>query len=80
MSSQRLRQFMLVLMTAMLGLGTVAVYSASALASEATYGGGRRLFLHHRQSLFRLQFLYSAFLNLFRYLPFSCTARQNPKP
>jgi cell division protein FtsW len=47
MSPQRLRQIMLVIIAAMLGLGTVAVYSASAMAAEATYGQSLRFLMHH---------------------------------
>jgi cell division protein FtsW len=38
---------MLVIIAAMLGLGTVAVYSASAMAAEATYGQSLRFLMHH---------------------------------
>jgi len=47
MTSRRLRQFMLVIIVALLGLGIVAVYSASAMTSEATYGGSLRFIMHH---------------------------------
>lgn len=47
MSSQRLRQFMSVIITALLGLGTVAVYSSSSMASEATYGGHLHFVINH---------------------------------
>ena len=51
MTAQRLRHILLVIITALLGLGTVAVYSASALASEATYGGSFRFVIHHLLSI-----------------------------
>ena len=47
MTPKQLRQFLLVIIAALLGLGTVAVYSASAMASAATYGGSTQLLLHH---------------------------------
>ncbi|MBI4342371.1 MAG: putative lipid II flippase FtsW [Candidatus Omnitrophica bacterium] len=47
MSPKQLRQLLLVIIIALLGLGTVAVYSASAMASEATYGGSTRFVTTH---------------------------------
>ena len=47
MTPKRLRQLLLVVILALLGIGTVAVYSASAMASAATYGGSLRFVLHH---------------------------------
>jgi len=47
MTLRKLRQCLLVIILALLGLGTVAVYSASAMASAATYGGSLRFLLHH---------------------------------
>ncbi|MBI3320838.1 MAG: putative lipid II flippase FtsW [Candidatus Omnitrophica bacterium] len=47
MTPKRLRQLMLVIILALLGIGIVAVYSASAMASEATYGGSLQFLLHH---------------------------------
>jgi cell division protein FtsW len=47
MTPRRLRQLMLVIIAALLGLGTVAVYSASAMASDATYGGTTRFVMQH---------------------------------
>ena len=51
MSPKQLRQLLLVIICALLGLGTVAVYSASAMASEATYGGTVRFLSHHLISI-----------------------------
>ena len=47
MSPKQLRQMMLVIILALLGIGTVAVYSASSMASEATYGGSLRFVTNH---------------------------------
>lgn len=47
MTPRQLRQVMLVIICALLGIGVVAVYSASAMASEATYGGSLRFVTHH---------------------------------
>ena len=47
MSPKQLRQLMLVIIAALLGVGTVAVYSASAMASEATYGGSLHFIVTH---------------------------------
>ena len=51
MTPRRLRQLMLVIIATLLGLGIVAVYSASAMASEATYGGSLRFVSHHVVSI-----------------------------
>ncbi len=47
MSPRHLRQLFGFLTCVLLGIGVVAVYSASALASETTYGGSVRFVLHH---------------------------------
>lgn len=47
MTPKQLRQLMLVIILTLLGLGTVAVYSSSSMASEATYGGSLRFVFHH---------------------------------
>ena len=47
MSPRQLRQLLLVLIAALLGVGIIAVYSASAMASEATYGGSSHFILTH---------------------------------
>jgi cell division protein FtsW len=47
MTPRRLRQLLLVIVAALLGLGVVAVYSSSAMASEATYGGTMRFVTQH---------------------------------
>ena len=47
MSPRQLRRLLLVIMLALLGLGVVAVYSSSALASEATYGGSLHFIVNH---------------------------------
>ncbi len=47
MTSTQLRRALLVIILALLGLGTVAVYSASGMAAAATYGGSLRFLLHH---------------------------------
>ena len=47
MTPRKLRQCLLVIVLALLGLGTVAVYSASAMASAATYGGSLWFVLRH---------------------------------
>ena len=51
MSPRQLRQIMLVIICALLGIGVVAVYSSSAMASEATYGGSVRFVMHHVVSI-----------------------------
>ena len=51
MSPKRLRQFLLVVITALIGLGIVAVYSSSAMASEATYGGTTWFMTRHLISI-----------------------------
>ncbi len=47
MTPKKLRQLLLVIIATLLGVGAVAVYSASAMASEATYGGSFRFVFHH---------------------------------
>jgi len=47
MTPRQLRQTLLIIITTLLGLGIVAVYSSSAMASEATYGGTLQFVLHH---------------------------------
>ncbi len=51
MSPRQLRQLLLVIICTLMGLGVVAVYSASSMASEATYGGSFRFVLHHLLSI-----------------------------
>jgi sugar phosphate isomerase/epimerase len=47
MTPRQLRQFMLVILAALLGIGIIAVYSTSALASDATYGSSLRVLTTH---------------------------------
>ncbi len=47
MTLRQLRQLMLVIITALVGIGVVAVYSASSMASEATYGGSLHFVTNH---------------------------------
>ena len=47
MTPRKLRQLLLVITAALLAIGIVAVYSSSAMASEATYGGSLRFITHH---------------------------------
>ena len=47
MTPRHLRQLLLVVITLLLGIGIVAVYSSSAMASEATYGDSIRFVAHH---------------------------------
>ena len=47
MSPRQLRRVLLVIIATLLGLGTVAVYSSSAIASEATYGDSLRFVATH---------------------------------
>lgn len=51
MSPRRLRQLLLVIIAALLGIGIVAVYSSSSMASAATYGGSLRFLFHHLLSI-----------------------------
>ncbi|MDP3722236.1 MAG: putative lipid II flippase FtsW [Candidatus Omnitrophota bacterium] len=51
MSSRQLRRALLIVVAALMGIGIVAVYSASALASDATYGGSLRFVIHHLLSI-----------------------------
>ena len=52
MSPKRLRQFMLVIILTLLGIGIVAVYSSSAMSSEVTYGGSVRFVTAHLLAIF----------------------------
>jgi cell division protein FtsW len=47
MTTKHLRQALLVIIMMLLGIGIVAVYSASALVSEANYGGSIRFLTQH---------------------------------
>ncbi len=47
MTPRKLRQLLLVITVTLLGIGTVAVYSSSAMVSEATYGGSLRFLTTH---------------------------------
>jgi len=47
MTARKLRQFMLVILAALLGVGIIAVYSSSALTSEVTYGHSLRMLTTH---------------------------------
>ena len=47
MTPRRLRQLLLAIMGTLTGLGIIAVYSSSAMASEATYGGSLRFVVRH---------------------------------
>ena len=47
MSPRHLRQIMLVIGALLLGIGIMAVYSSSALISEATYGGSLHFLTNH---------------------------------
>lgn len=47
MTPRQLRRLLLVIIFTLLGLGIVAVYSSSALVSEATYGGSLRFLANH---------------------------------
>ena len=47
MTPRTLRQIMLVILVTLLGLGIIAVYSTTALVSDATYGGSLRLLTTH---------------------------------
>jgi cell division protein FtsW len=47
MTPRQLRRILLVVVTALLGIGIVAVYSSSALISEATYGGSLHFLASH---------------------------------
>lgn len=47
MTPRQQRRFLLAVVCALLGLGVVAVYSSSAMASEATYGGSLRFIMNH---------------------------------
>jgi cell division protein FtsW len=47
MTPKRLRQVLLVIILTLLGIGTIAVYSSSAMVSEMTYGGSLWFVRHH---------------------------------
>ena len=47
MNPRQLRRVFLLIICTLLGLGIVAVYSSSAMASEATYGGSLRFLTRH---------------------------------
>lgn len=47
MTPQRLRQLMVAVLAALLGIGVVAVYSSSAMIAEATFGDSLRFMKHH---------------------------------
>ena len=47
MTARQLRQILLVIILALLGIGTIAVYSSSAMSSAATYGRSLQLVAHH---------------------------------
>lgn len=47
MTPKKLRQVLLVIILTLLGIGIVAVYSSSAMMSEATYGSDLRFVAHH---------------------------------
>ena len=51
MSPRQLRQLLLVIILALLAIGVVVVFSASAMASAATYGGSLRFIAHHLASI-----------------------------
>ena len=51
MTPKQLRQLMLVIIATLLGVGVIAVYSASAMMAEATYGNSARFVLHHAISI-----------------------------
>ncbi len=51
MSQKALRQLLLVIIAALMSLGIVAVYSASGMAAEASYGDGLRFVKQHLLSI-----------------------------
>ena len=51
MTPKQLRQLLLVIICTLLGLGMVAVYSASAIVSEVNFGGSLQFLLHHVVSI-----------------------------
>ena len=51
MQPKQLRQTLLLIVAALLAIGVVAVYSASAMVSEANYGGSLRFLEHHLLSI-----------------------------
>ncbi|MBI4341427.1 MAG: putative lipid II flippase FtsW [Candidatus Omnitrophica bacterium] len=51
MRPKHLRQLLLLIIVALLGVGTVAVYSASAMVSEVNYGGSLRFLERHLLSI-----------------------------
>ena len=51
MAPKQLRQLLLVIICTLLGVGMVAVYSASAIVSEVNFGGSLQFLLHHFVSI-----------------------------
>ncbi len=51
MRPRELRQVLLLIVIALLSIGTVAVYSASPMVSEVNYGGSLRFLEHHLMSI-----------------------------
>ncbi len=51
MRPKALRQLLVIILSGLLGLGVVAVYSASAMMSEVNYGGSFRFIVHHLISI-----------------------------
>lgn len=51
MSPKQLRQYLLAVILALTGIGVVAVYSSSAMASAATYGGSVRFLIQHASAI-----------------------------
>src|SRR3989338_11151253 len=51
MTPKKLRQVLLVVILTLLGIGIVAVYSSSAMMSEATYGSDLRFVAHHLMAI-----------------------------
>ncbi len=47
MTPRTLRRTLLIIIATLLGIGIIAVYSSSAMASEATYGGSLRFVINH---------------------------------
>ncbi len=47
MNTKQLRQSLLLILFALLGIGVIAVYSASSMMSEFTYGASTRFLWHH---------------------------------
>ena len=51
MSPRQLRRSLLMIIATLLGIGIIAVYSSSAMASEMTYGGSVRFLLRHLMAI-----------------------------